>query len=85
MSADGEQILTHVEFRSDAFPADPDEDELINPGRFGRKLAVFLGIGNYDEYDNGFLVFIEPSRPFVRLFPRLWQRLDTRPTVAHLQ
>jgi hypothetical protein len=35
-------VLTFVEFRSDAFPPDPDEAELINPGVYGRRLAKFL-------------------------------------------
>jgi hypothetical protein len=36
------QTLTHVEFRSDRFPALPDEDKLVNPGRWGKRLADFL-------------------------------------------
>ena len=35
-------MLTYVEFRSDLFPADPDEDEAVNPGVYGRRLALFL-------------------------------------------
>ena len=31
-----------LEFTSMAFPADPDEDEAVNPGRYGRKLAQFI-------------------------------------------
>lgn len=90
----------HVEFRSDSFPPYPGEEDEINPGRWGRKLAEFIhaglkargfdvidpaaedwgwmveirndafplwvGCGNYEEYENGFLCFIEPSTPFVR-------------------
>ena len=35
-------MRTHVEFRSDAFPAEPGEEEKINPGRWGAALARFL-------------------------------------------
>jgi hypothetical protein len=35
-------MLTHVEFRSNAFPAYDSEDEEVNPGRYGRRLAEFL-------------------------------------------
>lgn len=35
-------MRTHVELRSTAFPADPDEDELVNPGQFGRRLAAWV-------------------------------------------
>lgn len=31
-----------IEFTSTAFPADPDEEEVVNPGRYGRRLAQFL-------------------------------------------
>jgi hypothetical protein len=33
---------TQFEFKSTAFPAYPGEDEQINPGRFGKRLAEFL-------------------------------------------
>lgn len=35
-------MRTHLEFRSDAFPAYPEEDEQINPGLYGKRLAEFL-------------------------------------------
>ncbi len=35
-------MRTHVEFVSDAFPAEPGEEEEINPGRWGRRLADML-------------------------------------------
>jgi len=35
-------MRTHVEFRSDAFPAEPGEEEKINPGRWGAALARYL-------------------------------------------
>ena len=92
-------MRTHLEFRSNAFPACPGEDEEINSGRWGRRLAdhiaaalpkhgfevldlfaedwgwqielrnegfpLWIGVGNYEEYDDGFLCFIEPSKPYV--------------------
>jgi hypothetical protein len=35
-------MRTRVEFRSDAFPAEPGEQEKINPGRWGAALARYL-------------------------------------------
>ena len=88
------------------------EEEEINPGRFGKRLAHFLaaelpahgfkvsgmnaedwgwrvdleneefplwiGCGNYEEFENGFLCFIEPSKPAIR---RWFSKVDTGPTV----
>jgi hypothetical protein len=93
-------VRTHVEFRSDAFPAQPGEEGKVNPGRWGKALALYLrhellmrgfatgepyaedwgwavplqndafplwvGCGNDEEHPDGFLVFIEPSKPYVR-------------------
>jgi hypothetical protein len=104
---------THVEFRSDAFPAQPGEEEQINPGRWGKSLAAFLrteltkagltggeaypedwgwaipidneefrlfvGCGNYQEYPDGFLCFVDPSKPHVR---KLFKKIDTTARVA---
>lgn len=108
-------MRTHLQFRSAAFPAYPEEDELINPGRYGKRLAQYLeqelpkrgfpvlsigtedwgwmvelaniqfplwiGCGNYEEYDDGFLCFIEPSKPFVG---RFFKRIPTAETVDRL-
>ncbi len=38
-------MLTHVEFRSELFPAIEGEDEIINPGIWGKRLAEFLRDG----------------------------------------
>jgi hypothetical protein len=35
-------MLTHVEFRSDTFPAYEGEEDQINPGLWGKRLAEFL-------------------------------------------
>jgi hypothetical protein len=35
-------VRTQLEFNSDAFPALPGEDEQINPGRWGKRLADYL-------------------------------------------
>ena len=109
-------MQTHVEFRSDRFPAYDDEEEQINPGRWGKRLAEFLrdnlraegfeaeepiaedwgwmlpvandpfslwiGCGNYEEYPDGFLCFIEPHTPFVR---KLLRKIDTQARVGSLQ
>jgi hypothetical protein len=109
------KMRTHLEFVSTAFPPEPGEDEQVNPGLHGKRLAQFLseelprhgfavsrvgpedwgwridlenpvfplwlGCGNYQEYANGFLCFIEPSRPFVR---RLLKKIPTTDTVERL-
>jgi hypothetical protein len=49
-------VKTHVEFRSNDFPPYPEEDELINPGLFGKRVAEFLVAGLRAE---GF----EPDEP----------------------
>jgi hypothetical protein len=108
-------MRTHLEFRSSAFPALPGEEEAVNPGRHGRRLAdllaaklpghgfevirlgcedwgwridlrndlfpLWIGCGNYEEYEDGFLCFIEPSKPFVR---RWLKRVETAGTVESL-
>lgn len=95
-------MKTHVEFRSGKFPAYQGEEEQINPGRWGKRLAEYLseklrdkgvlvddiysedwgwaipikgkpfsmwiGCGNYEEYPDGFLCFIEPSKPVIWKF-----------------
>ena len=50
-------MLTHVEFRSDKFPACEGEEKLVNPGLWGKRLAEFLRDGLRRE---GF----ETSGPF---------------------
>jgi len=101
-------MRTHLEFRSDSFPAEVGEAEAVNPGRWGKALAGYLrqqltnrglpggapiaedwgwlvpienegfplwvGCGNYEEYPDAYLCFIEPSKPFVR---RLLRKVDT--------
>ena len=105
---------THVEFRSDAFPAYPGEEN--GPDVFGKRLAEFLeaelrargvairailqedwgwviplvnvkfpmwiGCGHYAEYPDGFLVFIEPSKPTIRKF--LFRKVDTTEDVSRV-
>jgi len=43
------RMLTHVEFRSDRFPALEGEEELINPDLWGKQLADFLKKGLHTE------------------------------------
>jgi hypothetical protein len=108
-------MRTHVEFLSDNFPSYENEEEQINPGRYGKRLADFLaeglsaygfnvrcvgaedwgwmveleneafplwvGCGNDEEVDNGFLCFIEPSTPIVR---KWFSKIDTTSTVERL-
>jgi hypothetical protein len=42
-------MQTHVEFRSDNFPAYPDEEQRINPGLWGKRLAEFVREGLQGE------------------------------------
>lgn len=108
-------MKTHLEFRSSAFPPYPEEEEQINPGLFGRRLAEFLverlkdagfnpdepgpedwgwyitvenpnfplwiGCGHYQEYEDGFLCFIEPSKPVVR---RWFRKVSTEAMVSRI-
>ena len=112
-------MLTHVEFKSSAFPPYPDEADQINPGRYGKRLGEYLaqqlssagvpvedlvpadwgwvlpvthpefslwmGIGNYEEYPDGMLCFIEPSVPEIRQFPKIWKTIDTTLAVENLR
>ena len=100
-------MKTHVEFRTDIFPPYDGEENQINPGIWGKRLAeylkaklkenginsedicsedwgyeipiingkypFFLGCANYQEYENGFLVFINPSKPIIR---KLFKKID---------
>ena len=50
-------MKTHVEFRSTLFPPYPNEEDEINPGRWGKRLAEFIHAGLMDR---GFAV-IEPG------------------------
>jgi hypothetical protein len=108
-------MRTHVEFISTDFPTYPGEEEEINPGRYGKRLAEFIaaglpqhgfkvdglinedwgwmislenqafplwvGCGNYEEFENGFLCFIEPSKPYVR---KWFSKIETQPTTDRL-
>jgi hypothetical protein len=38
-------MKTYVEFRTSAFPPYEDEEDQINPGRYGKRLAEFLALG----------------------------------------
>jgi hypothetical protein len=108
-------MRTHLEFRSTDFGPYESEDEQINPGVYGKRLADFLaeglpahgfkvrcvgaedwgwmvelenetfplwiGCSNYEEFENGFLCFLEPSKPFVR---KWFKKIDTSSTIEHL-
>jgi hypothetical protein len=41
-----------------------------------------IGCGNYQEYPDGFLCFIEPREPFIR---KLFSRIETTERVGALQ
>jgi len=110
-------MRTHIEFRTDKFPAYPDEEEKINPGRWGQRLSEYLqvklkehgittnpsigfedwgcivnlmgtpfdmwiGCGNYEEYSDGHMCFIEPSKSTIWKFP--FKRIDTTTEVNRI-
>lgn len=106
-------MQTHVEFRSDRFPPVEGEDEEVNRGRYGKRLAHFIqrgltergleteepvaedwgwcvpvkneqfrlwiGCGNYEEYPDGFLCFIEPQKPVIW---KWFKNIDTTERVS---
>ncbi len=110
-------MKTHVEFRSTAFPPYPGEEDEINPGIWGKRLAEFvyrglksrgldviepgsedwgwmveirnatfpmwIGCANFEEHEDGYLCFIEPSKPFVRKL--LFRKVATEPDVTRVQ
>jgi hypothetical protein len=43
---------------------------------------LWIGCGNYDEYPDGFLCFIEPHKPIIRNFLK---RVNTQPQVDAIQ
>ncbi len=43
--------------------------------------TMWLGCSNYQEYEDGHLCLIEPSRPYIR---RWLRRIDTREAVEHV-
>jgi hypothetical protein len=51
--------------------------DLENP-----EFRLWIGCGNYDEYPDGFLCFIEPSKPFVRRWLRRVETADRVNAVA---
>jgi hypothetical protein len=46
------------------------------------QFRLWIGCGNYEEYSDGFLCFIEPHTRFVR---KLLRKIDTQECVAPLQ
>ena len=50
---------------------------IVNEG-----FRLWVGCGNYQEYPDGFLCFIEPHEPSVR---RFLKRIDTRERISALQ
>ena len=42
---------------------------------------IWIGCGNYEEHEDGFLCFIEPSKPSVR---RWFRKIDTVPMISRI-
>lgn len=108
-------MRTNIQFQSSAFPAFASEDEDINPGVFGKRLADYLaselparglhvesvdyedwgwridlrneafplwiGCSNYDEFPDGFICHIHPSKPYVS---RWFKKVPTGETVERV-
>ena len=49
------------------------------------EFPLWIGVGNYEEYPNGFLCFIEPSVPSLRQFPFFWKKISTESAVSRIQ
>lgn len=47
-----------------------------------QEFSTWIGCGHYQEYDDGYLCFIEPHKPFIW---KLFRRVDTKQSIAHLQ
>lgn len=47
-----------------------------------KPFRLWIGCGHYQEYEDGFLCFIEPQKPFVR---RWLRRVDTRERINALR
>ena len=109
-------MLSHVEFSSSAFPAYENEEEEVNPGRYGKRAAeyiantlrekgepvedifaedwgwtvpinnpefrLWIGVGNYEEYEDGFLCFIEPHTPYLR---KWFRKITTEERIGNLR
>jgi len=68
-------------------PEGIETDELI-PEDWGWCLPVkndafsmWIGCGHYQEYPNGYLCFVEPSKPIIR---RLFKKIDTTQQVSRV-
>ena len=48
------------------------------------EFSLWVGCGNYEEYPDGFLCFIEPHKPVIRRLGFLW-KIDTSARVSALQ
>jgi hypothetical protein len=46
------------------------------------EFELWIGVGNYEEYSDGFLCFIEPHTEYVR---KLWRKVRTRERVEAVQ
>lgn len=77
-----------AEFLCDELPGRGFSVTGMNPEDWGWRIdlehaafPLWIGCGSYPEYQNGFLCFIEPSRPFVR---KLFKRVPTGEAVGRL-
>ncbi|MEF8720907.1 MAG: hypothetical protein V5B44_25690 [Candidatus Accumulibacter necessarius] len=77
-----------AEFLSQELPAHGFPVSSVSVEDWGVKVALenaeyplWLGCGNYEEHENAFLCFIEPSTPFVR---KWFRKLPNAPTVERL-
>jgi hypothetical protein len=73
---------------SQELPQQGFEVTAVTPEDWGWRIDIesetfplWIGCGNYEEYEDGFLCFIEPSRPWIR---RRLMRVSTTTTVERL-
>ena len=45
---------------------------------------LWIGCGNYVEYDNGFLCFVEPSKPYVKHFLKKISTVDKVQSIVNI-
>lgn len=64
------------------------ETEEMNPEDWGWCLPIkndsfsmWIGCGHYQEYPNGYLCFVEPSKPVIR---KLFKKIDTTEQVGRV-
>ena len=106
---------TEISIQSKLFPSYPNEEDDMNPGRFGKKLgeyiqhvlekehiqvadlyptdysyeiridqfefSIYVQAGNVDGETEEFIVFVEPTKPFIR---KWFKKIPTKERVQSI-